>query len=224
MKILAIDTAAEVCSVALTNGTEIIERFTAEPRRQAQVLLPYIDELLAEANMTLTQLDAIALSNGPGSFVGLRLGAGIAQGLAFASDLPVIPVSSLAVLAQAAYREKKSENVLVAVNAHMQEVYYGIYAAQKGVMHAVEADSLCQPDVIAIPQGKWLAVGSAWDVYGELREKIINSHAIESTLVSQARDVLTLAEFALQNKQVVTAQELTPFYLRTKSAWRSMSN
>src|SRR4030066_555403 len=98
MKLLALDTATEVCTVALWLDGEVLER--SEPGGEpAERILPVVDALLAEAGLVLTQFDALAFGRGPGSFTGLRIGAGVAQGLAFGADLSVVPVSSLAALA-----------------------------------------------------------------------------------------------------------------------------
>ena len=114
MKILAIETATEACSAALLIDGKIIERYQVQPRMHSQLILPMMNELLAEAGVALTALDAIAFGRGPGAFTGVRIAVGVAQGAAFAADLPVVPVSTLAALAQGAVRESGGRRLLPA--------------------------------------------------------------------------------------------------------------
>lgn len=223
MKILALEASSDVCSVALSHGTEIIEKFSSEIRQQAHYLLPFIDQVLAEAQLSLSQLDAIAISNGPGSFVGLRLGVGVAQGLAFAGYLPVIPVSSLAVWAQGVHREMQTNRVLVALNAYMGEVYFGDYEADRaGLMQPLRPDSLRQPQDVSWEEGDVVMVGSGWTAYPALRDHAHSQTAL-ITIKPRARDVITLASPLLAAKQTSQPHTLSPFYLRTKTAWRGDS-
>ena len=123
MKLLAIETAFESFSVALRLGGETLERSRVAPREHASLLLPWTEELLAESGMTLGALDAFAFSRGPGSFTSLRIGIGVAQGLAWGADLPVAPVSSLLATAQAGLPQSGPENAVIAMDARMDEVF-----------------------------------------------------------------------------------------------------
>ncbi len=128
MKILAIDTATEACSAALliigeTGDTEISSRYQLAPREHSRLILKMIDELLTEADVPVSSVDAIAFGQGPGSFMGLRIAAGVVQGIAFAHDIPVVPVSTLKAIAQRAYEETGSAHVLATIDARMDEVY-----------------------------------------------------------------------------------------------------
>ncbi len=125
--ILAFDTSSESCSVALNRDGTLTERFEHAPRQQAQRILPMIHELLQSQQLRLSELDAVAFACGPGSFTGLRIAAGIAQGLAFGIDCPVIPVSSLRALAVQAYRDGGCRQVLATIDARMDELYWGLY-------------------------------------------------------------------------------------------------
>ena len=127
MNLLAIETSDAACSIALQVGDAIHARHEVIPMQQSQVVLPWIDELLRAKSITLNQLDAIAFGCGPGSFTGIRLATSIAQGLGYGAGLPLIPVSSLAILAQTAYQTLGWDRVLVAVDARMQEIYTGAY-------------------------------------------------------------------------------------------------
>src|SRR3569833_3307602 len=127
MKLLAIDTATEACSAALYLDGAVNKRYVLAPREHALLILPMIDELLRDANLSPLELDAVAFGRGPGAFTGLRIAAGVAQGIAYGADLPVVPVSSLAALAQGCYRERGVTRVLATIDARIGEVYWGAY-------------------------------------------------------------------------------------------------
>ncbi len=124
-KILAVDTATENCSVALMVGDDVISRCEYAPREHTTKILPMVDTVLAEGGLKLGQLDALAFGRGPGSFTGVRIGIGIAQGLAFGADLPMLGISTLAAMAQGTYRVHQSEQVLSSIDARMGEIYWG---------------------------------------------------------------------------------------------------
>jgi len=146
IKLLAFDTSTTACSAALLYDNHLITRFTIAPRQHTQLILPYLQELLAEAELTLAQLDAIAFGRGPGSFTGVRIAASIAQSIAFAIDLPVIPVSTLQVLAQGAYRELNVDKFYAVLDAQMNEVYWGVYGLDKDkIMRELAPESMGDP-------------------------------------------------------------------------------
>jgi tRNA threonylcarbamoyladenosine biosynthesis protein TsaB len=128
VKRLAIDTSSLACTVALRTGDTLIERHEEKPREHTQLLMPMIRDVLLEADVALTDLDAIVLGNGPGSFIGMRIAASVAQGLAFGAGLKIIPVSSLAAVAAEVFDQSDTDRVAVAQDAHMNEVYLGLYA------------------------------------------------------------------------------------------------
>lgn len=119
MKLLALDTSTEACSAALFIDGEIRQRFEITPKAHTKLLLPMIESLLAEAELKLSQLDALAFGCGPGSFTGLRIATGVVQGLAFGADLPIVPVSTLAALAQ----NRLPELAFVATDARIGEIF-----------------------------------------------------------------------------------------------------
>ena len=128
------------------------------PRLHAQKLLPMIKDLLAEAGVELTAVDAIAFGRGPGAFTGVRIAIGVVQGLAFALERPVLPISNLAVLAQRAYREHGATQVASAIDARMDEVYWGCYREQAGEMCLAGVEAVLPPEVAALPvdaSGEW---------------------------------------------------------------------
>ncbi len=164
--LLGIETATDACSCALWCEGEITERFEIAPRRQAERVLPMIDELLQEKQLTLADMQAIAFGQGPGSFMGTRLAASVALGLAFGVDIPVIPISTLQALAQRAYVQYQFDQVAAAWDARMQEMYWGCYRVDAdGIMQPLRHDELSAPAAVRLPDGHWHCVGNAWQVY-----------------------------------------------------------
>lgn len=220
MKILALDTATAACTVALMIGSEITERFVLAQQQHAELILPMIDGLLSEAGIGLKQLDAIAFGQGPGSFMGVRIATGVAQGLAFGADLPVIPVSTLQTLAQTAYQETGCTDIVVGWDARMQAIYWGIYQANRlGLMMPLQADALNSPPEIAIPATKqWLLAGNAWSVYSHDLPQLLESYPKNTELFPHARAMLALAAVLYSEGKVRNALEVEPIYLRDQVA------
>lgn len=213
MKLIALDTATEVCTVALWLDGEVLER--SEPGAQhSERILPMVDTLLAEAGLALTQLDALAFGRGPGSFTGLRIGAGVAQGLAFGADLPVVPVSSLAVLAQG----EDAVKVLAAFDARMQQVYWGAYVRNaQGIMEAQGPEGVFAPLAIPVPEGTdWHGAGPGWDVYHASLQQLMGSGLAgwRPHCLPHARHVAELGVAGLLAGQAVTAEAALPIYVR----------
>jgi tRNA threonylcarbamoyladenosine biosynthesis protein TsaB len=223
LRLLAIDTATEACSVALLCGDAVQERFELAPRRHAALLLPFAEALLSEAGLGLRQLDAIAFGRGPGSFTGLRIAAGMAQGMAFGAGLPVIPVSTLAALAQGAVREHAVERVLAAIDARMQEVYWGAYrCGPGGLVEAVGEELVSRPAEVPVPAdaGAWTGTGSGWSSY---RAALATRCGVpeERILAEQwphALDTARLAAALYAAGAGVAPQQAAPVYLRDRVA------
>jgi tRNA threonylcarbamoyl adenosine modification protein YeaZ len=127
MKILAIETATEACSAALVQDGNVIERYVVAPREHNRLILSMIEAVLAEAGVGRTQIDAVAFGRGPGSFTGLRIAAGVTQGIAYGLDCPVLPVSTLAALAFQSFEEAAGEGVYACLDARMGEIYGGLF-------------------------------------------------------------------------------------------------
>ena len=170
MKLLAIETATEACSAALYLDGEVHPRFVLAPQRHAELILDMMDGLLAAAGIGLRDLNALAFGRGPGSFTGVRIAAGVIQGVAFGADLPVVPVSTLAALAQGAVRQTGHERILAGVDARMGEVYWGVYQADADGIVVLQGKEMVGPvDVLSVPpRGTWFGCGSAWGHYAEL--------------------------------------------------------
>ncbi len=224
MKILAIDTATEACSAALLldNGCE--EAFEIIPRQHTERILPMVDQLLKQANLSLSQLDAIAFNCGPGSFTGVRVGTSVAQGLAFSCDLPVIPVSSLAALAQLAFREEKKEKVLSAIDARMNEIYWGCYQLEAGLM-SLMGDEKVSPVSGVIKEGQWHCQGSGWDAFQtELQQsEQVNISSSALTRFPHAQDIAILAADLYKQGKTISADEAIPTYIRDEVTWKKIN-
>jgi len=213
MKLLAIDTATEACSAAIALDGQVLERFELEPRHGERIL-PMIEELLAESGLALTQLDAIAFGRGPGSFTSLRIGAGVVQGMAFGADLPVIPVSSLAALAQGV----DAHAVLAAFDARMGQVYWGAYRrGADGLVSLLGAEVVVDPARVPLPGGSgWSGAGSGWDVYhAPLSERLgAVLHGWTSGQYPRAGAVARLAAAEFSVGRGLPPEQALPVYLR----------
>ena len=228
MKILAIDTSTEACSAAIMTDGESIERFEIARQRHTELILPMIESLLAEAGLsTITDFDALAFGCGPGSFTGIRIGTGVIQGMALGADLPVAPVSSLAAIAQGAYREQHKNNILAAIDARMQEIYWGIYRLDaQGYMQACEQEVVGKPDELPMPQDgeDWFGAGSAWAAYelelsGRTKGRV---SGFDGTCLPHARDIAHLACDVIDRGGLMTAENVQPVYLRNEVAWKKI--
>ena len=225
MKILAIDTATEACSVALLDQGQCHEIFEIIPRQHTERVLPMVDELLKEAGISLTQLDALAFNCGPGSFTGVRVGTSVAQGLAFSCDLPVIPVSSLATLAQLAFRVEKKEKVLSAIDARMNEIYWGCFQLESGLMKLM-AEEKVSPVTEIIKQGEWHCQGSGWDSFqSELNQSaLVNITSFTPQCFPHAQDVAVLAADLYMQDKIVCAEDAVPSYIRDEVTWKKLKD
>ncbi len=220
MKILAFDTATAACSVALLIEGEIHEQFAIAPQRHAELILPMIEKLLGDAGIGLAQLNAIAFGQGPGSFMGVRIATGVAQGLAFGADLPVIPVSTLQALAQTAWQETQCPDIIAAWDARMQAIYWGVYSlSENGLMMAARPDALNPPEELQIPTDKkWLLAGNAWKIYHQQLASKLNPDAQIADIYPQARAILSIAQVSLSEGKMRSALEIEPVYLRNDVA------
>jgi tRNA threonylcarbamoyladenosine biosynthesis protein TsaB len=221
--LLAFDTSTHVCSVALSYNGQITTLHERLERQQAARILPMIDQLLTQSALQLSQLDGIAFSCGPGSFTGIRLAASIAQGLAYGAGLFVMPVSSFQVLAQGAYAASKAQNILVAANAHLGEIYWGVYQADpEGFMTAFAPDRRCKPEDIDLPPGySWLGIGDGWQTYPEvLQQRAVHLAQIMEFPYPHAKDLLYVAEKQFLGGGYLPADQALPNYLYDAEQWK----
>lgn len=217
MKLLALDTSTEACSAALAIEDQVSERFTLGGNHSERIL-PMVHELLAEAGIALSQLDAIAFGRGPGSFTGLRIAAGVTQGLAFGANLPVVPVSSLAALAQG----QDTDRVLAAFDARMQQVYWGAYVRNAdGLMELTGTEIVFAPDAVPIPEaGEWLGAGSGWDRYAEVLSQRLKGYATgwRKQAYPTARSVAKIGRWLVEKGDVLHPDQAIPVYIRDEVA------
>lgn len=226
--LLALDTSTEACSVALLYNNEITHFDELAQRTHTQRILPLIDQLLAQSSVQLNQVDALVFGRGPGSFTGVRVGAGIAQGLAFGADLPVIPISNLTAMAQAAYEQYQATKVLAAIDARMNEVYFSQLTqvpSEKGfsVWQADIEEVVIKPEQLVMNLVDDLSsaykVGTGWQAYPQLAEI---SAITTDILLPSARYMLPLALPLWQQQAFIRADQIEPVYLRNEVTWQKL--
>lgn len=227
MRILAIDTATEACSVALWNDGTTFAHFELCPREHTQRILPLVRAALADADVKLTDLDALAFGRGPGSFTGVRIGIGIAQGLALGADLPMIGVSTLATMAQGAWRKTGATRVLAAIDARMGEVYWAEYQRDAdGVWHGEETEAVLKPEAVSerLQQldGSWAMVGTGWGAWPELAANSPLMLTDGEMLLPTAEDMLPIARQLFAAQKWVAVEQAEPVYLRNEVAWKKL--
>ena len=224
MNLLALDTSSLACSVALQVGSKISERHEEQAREHTRLLMPMISSLLTESDITLADLDAVVLGNGPGSFIGMRIAASVAQGLAFGSGLNIVPVSSLAAVAAQVLVEHDAAEVVVAQDAHMHEVYLGMFGrGADGLPEPIFAECLHGQTRIAefgnAAGIARVAAGFGWQRYPDLlaanRDKFA---AVVDVLHPRARYLLPLGAADFEQGKGVEPQYVMPAYLRQKVA------
>ena len=218
MKLLAIDTSENTCSTALLIGEKIFARYKLSPKKHTTYILPMIDKLLSDNDLSLSDLDALAFGKGPGSFTGLRIAAGVIQGISYSANLPVISVSTLRALAQSAFRQFGARYVISALDARMDQIYIGFYKLDEtNCMQKIVNDSVICPSNIPTTLNKnWMGIGSGWDNYGKIINKKINID-LRSIHVKQfvnAQDIATIAAIKYQEGKILAAKEVVPCYIR----------
>ncbi|WP_263260730.1 tRNA (adenosine(37)-N6)-threonylcarbamoyltransferase complex dimerization subunit type 1 TsaB [Pseudomonas sp. RIT-PI-S] len=216
--LLALDTATEACSVALLHDGRVLSHYEVIPRLHAQKLLPMIQQIMGEAGIAMGALDAIAFGRGPGAFTGVRIAIGVVQGLAFALDRPVVGVSNLAALAQGAWRRHGQAQVAAAIDARMDEVYWGCYREQAGEMRLCGAEAVLPPHAVRLPadnQEAWYGAGTGWGYADRLA---VRPRHFDAAALPHAEDVLALAGFAWARGEAIGAEQAQPVYLRDNVA------
>ncbi|CAM6919359.1 tRNA (adenosine(37)-N6)-threonylcarbamoyltransferase complex dimerization subunit type 1 TsaB [Enterobacter asburiae] len=227
MRILAIDTATEACSVALLNSDAVTAHFEECPREHTQRILPLVKEILTRSDTSLTDLDALAFGRGPGSFTGVRIGIGIAQGLALGAELPMIGVSTLATMAQGAWRMTGATRVLAAIDARMGEVYWAEYTRdEQGVWHGEETEAVLKPEAVTerLQQlsGEWATVGTGWPAWPDMASGTGVTLVDGNMLLPAAEDMLPIACQLFAAGKTVAVEHAEPVYLRNTVAWKKL--
>ena len=227
--LLALDTSTEACSVALWHKGEKTHLDELAQRTHTKRILPMVDELLANSGINLKQVDALAFGRGPGSFTGVRVGAGIAQGLALGADLPVIAVSNLTAMVQAAFELHQAENVAAAIDARMNEVYFSQVKREKVrselgeffQWNPVIEEQVCQPEKVLEQLSDLTAyrVGTGWAAYPQFRDSGLE---VSDIILPSAQYMLELALTDYAQNKVISALEIEPVYLRNEVTWKKL--
>jgi tRNA threonylcarbamoyladenosine biosynthesis protein TsaB len=215
MKLLAVETSTEYCSAALWRDGVIIERCELVGQKHSEVLMAMVDAVLKEAGLTIRQVESIAFGKGPGSFTGVRIACGVAQGLAFGADVHVVGVCTLEALAEASGKDK----VIAALDARMGECYLAAYEKRDGGWTEVVAPCLCRADTAPMVPGKdWCGVGSGFAIAGEILAPRYSLHDVDAQLMPRAAAVARLGAAAFARGEAVDAALALPLYLRDKVA------
>ena len=246
LTLLALDTSTEACSVALLYNGEKTSLNELAQRTHAKRILPMVDEILTDSGLKLNQLDALAFGRGPGSFTGVRVGAAIAQGLALGTDLPVIPISNLTAMAQAAFELYQAKNVAAAIDARMNEVYFSQLVREKKctdfgqffIWKNLIPEQVCSPEkalvqlanstalniatstALNIATSTALRVGTGWNAYAQFATKGLTGSDIE---LPDARYMLELARVEWLQQKMISALEIEPIYLRNEVTWKKLA-
>lgn len=227
MKLLAFETATEACSVALHVDGQVRERFEIAPRRHAELALPWADALLAEAGVARAELDAIAISRGPGAFTGVRLAIALAQGIALGIDRPLVPVSTLKVVAASLVLPYGTEpvgskqRILAAIDARMGEVYVGAFERDGADLVALSTETVSPPDAVMLPdEGRWHGAGTGFAALdGALQARLQTQLAsVDASVLPHASDLAQLAALAFARGEAVAPERVEPAYLRDNVA------
>lgn len=231
-QILAFDTSAESCSVALWIDGDCEIRQELAPRRHAQLLLPMIQDVMSARQRQFADLDLIAFGRGPGSFTGLRIAAGVAQGLSFGADIPVMPISNLKAMALQAAESGKQGPILSVIDARMDEVYWGLFEAQLDQSSGKVLEVQTIGDEKVSPPEKVMLAGSQ-PCYGignglqfkdrfpvETQDSLAG---LNKDAIPQAQTVAKLAYLEWQaGRKGVEALEAKPVYIRDEVAWKKL--
>ena len=222
--LLAIDTSSLVLSCALAEKDRLVAEWTVQKRlTHSEQLIPHLDAMMKEAGVSKEDITAIAVSIGPGSFTGLRIGCGIAQGLALAAGLPLIGIPTLDVLTH----QHPGPRVLACLDARMGEVYWAEYTRdEQGVWHGEETEAVLKPEAVTerLQQlsGEWATVGTGWPVWPDMANDTGVTLVDGNMLLPAAEDMLPIACQLLAAGKTVAVEHAEPVYLRNTVAWKKL--
>lgn len=219
--ILALESSGSACSVALQHRGRVYQRQSFTPRAHTRLLLPMVEEVLSEAQLTLADVDALAFSSGPGSFTGLRIAFGMVQGLAFSHDIPVIPIPTLEALAQAAcehFALNAGDRILPALDARKEEIYWGCYRmGEDGRLQEEQNNAVSAAADMAVAGDVAVGVGDGW-LYAE--HIAVKPAQVTADFALTATAVLTLAQQRFEAGLMQAAHEAELVYIRDEVAWK----
>ncbi len=222
--ILAFDTSTTACSVALQTAQQSYALHENIPLLHNQRLLDMIQTVLRDAELTFSDLDAIAVGTGPGSFVGTRIAVSVAQGIALASAKPLIPISTLQTIAQGSRTQHAATNAWVALDAHTQQVYSQAFEwdADAQLMAPYTPLTACAPEDLETPWETGCLLGDAWAVYAEKIPHPVKMQLAENWL-PRATDMLTIATHQYQHEPLPNTEHVQPIYIRGNTPWRKQN-
>ena len=217
--ILTLDASSSLCSVALTDGQETWHITEHQPRRHAQRLLPMVDEIISRAGISRDALNAIAYGRGPGSFTGIRIAASVMQGMVMALDIPVAGISSLQSIAQSVFDQSDADRVLAIMDAHMGEVFWGIFQRDGKLCRAVTEEKVGPPDACLadIAQFNGVLAGDGLNL-----EAFAGCSQTWAEVYPDASVMLTLARSDWQQGRFAGPEQHQPVYLRDSVAWKKL--
>lgn len=221
VNLLAFDTSTEYLSLALLKSDEIFNYDRNAGQTHSQIILPQIQVMLDAAGLQLSDLNGIAFGAGPGSFTGVRIAAGVAQGLGFGANLPIVSVCTLLALAQASSADK----VIACLDARMGEVYHAVYEKMDGEWQCIIEPGLYKPDAVPVVEGVgWVGAGSGWQTYSEQLGTIYieQLQAVQPQLVPAATAILELSRPIFANGEAKPASEAMPIYIRNRVALKTL--
>lgn len=237
-KILALDTSTDACSVALHVAGEIREDFRIIPRQHTKQLLPMIQAMLDSAGLKVKDLDAIAFGRGPGSFAGIRIATGVAQGLAYSAELNLLPISTLAAIALSHHLSSGDQQVIAALDARMDEVYWAAYRFENGLPVLIGDERVDAPANVCLPDASdWAGAGSGWRYWQSMSDQVKQfitridtdsqegayqegASAQDNMIYPTAANILRLALQDFQQGKSVSPELALPVYLRDNVAWK----
>lgn len=220
MNILALDTCTEMCSAAVLFEGQLFERSELTQRGHSEKILTMLDAVMAEAGCNLADINVVAFGRGPGSFTGVRIGVGVAQGIAFARQLPVVPVSTMAAVAQIAIDDYAASRIAVAMDARMGEVYAGHFVEENGLATALDDERVCPPtEYKPVDTLQWFAAGTGWGEFETVLQANFSQQITQQqVLLPTAAAIIKLALHKAENGQTIAADQAVPVYLRDNVA------
>ena len=238
MNYLAIDASTEACSVALqingsSSSSKVYSRYELCPQSHSLQLLPMVDAVLKEADIKLSHCDGLIFGRGPGSFTGVRIGVGVAQGLAFAANIPVVGISSLQAMAQLAFNKHQKTQVIAAIDARMGEVYNGYFVVdENNIMQAQPladkgGEAVTTPELVSerltkIVTSPVYGVGTGWDAYSEQLSMFKSNEGTPDILFPSAEAMLIIGAAAFNRGEGVAAEDAQPVYVRDTVSWKKL--
>lgn len=231
--ILALDTSSEGCSAALIKNSNVTSVYEVVPRDHTRKIIPMIQQVLKESGTEPEQLDAIAFGRGPGSFTGLRIAAGVTQGLAYGLGVKVIPVSTLETMALEAFVVGGHQKVVAAIDARMDEVYWGAFEIIDGTVTSIQPECVCKPEHVTLVESvsadvPFAGVGSGWSFVQRMPETIQQRVQVcDEKLTAKAEYIAQIAERKFLavggvSDEIVSAEQAIPVYLRDTVTWKKL--